>query len=58
MCIKKSLNWKSKTQIPEKTSYKINFRPEQPEDISYVNVVKNQIFESVSDIFAKQNKNG
>ena len=40
-------------QIPEKASFKMIFRPEHAEDISYVYVV-NQIFEVVSDLFAKQ----
>ena len=36
---KKSLKWKSKTQIPENTSYRMIFGHEHAEDISYVYVV-------------------
>ena len=43
---------KRTTQIPRKEiDYKMIFRPEHAEDIGYVCVV-NQIFESVSDLFA------
>ena len=38
-----------------KKPYKMIFRPEHAEVISYVYVV-NQIFESVSDLFAKKNQ--
>ena len=37
----------------QKASYKMIFQPKHAEDISYVYVF-NQIFESVSNIFAKQ----
>ena len=59
VCIEKSLKWKRKTQIPEKkkNSYKMIFQPEHAENISYIYVV-NQLFESVSDSFAKQYQEG
>ena len=51
--LKKSLKWKRETQIPENTSYKMNFLPEHAEDIVNVYVV-NQILESVSSLYAKK----
>ena len=53
MCIKNHLSGKGKCNYRKRTSYKMIFRPEHDEDISYVYVV-NQIFEVVSDLFAKQ----
>ena len=43
----------NKNKLQSKTSYKVIFRPEHAGDISYVFVIK-QIFESVSNLFAKQ----